>query len=71
MDWCADRHEIICVLVWLFCVGRMDRERGARRDARDDVLADGTRGAGGGDGGVRHLMSGIVVYYQAWQSARI
>lgn len=71
MDWCADRHEIICVLVWLFCVGRMDRERGARRDARDDVLADGTCGAGGGDGGVRHLMYGIVVYYQAWQSARI
>ena len=31
---------------------RMDRERGARRDARDDVLADGTRGAGGGDGNV-------------------
>lgn len=52
MDWCADRHEIICVLVWLFCVGRMDRERGARRDARDDVLADGTCCAGGGDGGV-------------------
>ncbi len=35
-----------------FCVGRMDRERGARRDARDDVLADRTRGVGGGDGGV-------------------